>query len=393
MRWLFWLLLILALAIAVTVLAGSNEGYVLIVRPPYRLELSLSLLLILVVVSFAGLYSMLRFFNYMRRLPASVRAYKKEQRRKQGHAALIEALHAMVEGRYQVAEKSAARALTLGEDAGLSALVAARASHKLKHKTQRDHYLAEAERLAPHATTARLLSQAELMLDDRQYSEALAVLRRLEKVEAKYPPALRLELKIQMRLNNWEQVLVVLQQLEKSGEIEQWQADEYRQQAHQHMIKRLADDLPALQAYWKAMPQQDKLTCRVAYPTAQTFIALGAEHEAVDIIEASLNKTWDSQLAGLLGDCISANPQKQLQQAENWLYSHEGDANLLLALGNMCVRLQLWGKAQSYLEASISVHPSAEAHLMLAKMLDNRGDSEEAARHYRLSAQLFKQHA
>lgn len=393
MRWLFWLLFILALAIGVTVLAGNNEGYVLIVRPPYRLELSLNLLLILIVVSFAALYLGLRFFNYMHRLPASVRAYKKTQRRIKGHNALIDSLHALVEGRYQVAEKAAARALTLGEDASLSALVAARAAHKLKRKQQRDHYLAEAERLAPQASTARLLSQAELLLDDHQYSEALAVLRRLERSEAKQPPALRLELKLQLRLNNWEQVLVILQQLEKTNEIEPWQGDEIRQQAHQHLIKRLADDLPALNAYWKNIPSPDRLHSRMAYLAAQTFIALGAENQAVDIIEASLKDHWDSELAALLGNAISSNPQKQLQQAEDWLHRHEGDANLLLALGNMCVRLQLWGKAQSYLEASISVQPSAEAHLVLAKMLDSRGDNETAAVHYRRSAQLFKQFA
>ena len=56
MRWLFWLLLILALATGVSLLAGNNEGYVLIVRPPYRLELSLNLLLILIVLAFALLH-------------------------------------------------------------------------------------------------------------------------------------------------------------------------------------------------------------------------------------------------------------------------------------------------------------------------------------------------
>lgn len=393
MRWLFWLLCILGLAIGFAVLAGNNEGYVLIVRPPYRLELSLNLLLILVLISFAVLHLCLRFFNYMRQLPASVRSYKRAQRHKKGHAALIDSLHAMVEGRYRNAEKSAARALKLGEDAGLSALVAARASHKLKNQPQRDRYLAEAERLAPQAATARMLSQAEMLLDDRQYHEALGVLQQLAKHESKFPPALRLELKIQLRLERWEQALAILQQLDKMQEIEPWQADETRQQLHQHMIARYADDLPALQAYWQNMPVQDKRNNRLAYLAAQTFIELGAENQAAEIIVASLNQYWDSKLAGLLGNCISAHPQKQLQQAELWLHSHEGDANLLLALGNMCVRLQLWGKAQSYLEASISVHPTAEAHLMLAKMLDVRGDSNAAFQHYRRSAQLFKQHA
>ncbi len=389
MRWLFWLLFILALAIGVTLLAGSNEGYVLIVRPPYRLELSLNLLLILVVVSFVVLYLGLQFLNYMRRLPASVRAYKRAQRRKKGHEALLAGLHALTDGRYEAAEKSAARALELGEDAGLSALVAARAAHKLKRREQRDRYLAEAERLAPDAATARLLSQAELLLDDRLYNEALAVLRKLQSLEADYAPALRLELKIQLRLENWEQVLLLLKRLEKTAEIESWQTEEIRLQAHQHLLRRFSGDLAELREYWRGLSPQERLNNRLAYQASLALIRLGAQDEAAQIIEPSLDKQWDSQLAGLLGDCLGSNPQRQLQQAERWLHQHEGDANLLLALGNMCAHLQLWGKAQSYLEASISVRPSAAAHLMLAKLLEGRGETEAASRHFRHSAELF----
>ena len=388
MRWLFWLLLILALAIGVSLLTGSNEGYVLIVRSPYRLELSLNLLLILIVLAFSLLHLGLRLITYTRRLPASVRAYKEAQRVKTGHAALLEGMHAIVEGRYGVAAKAATRALELGEDAGLSALIAARASHKLKHKSQRDYYLAEAERLAPQASIARLLTQTELLLDDRQYSKALQVLQQLEKIEPNHPPALRLELKVQLRLNNWEQVLTILQQLEKHGTMESWQSREIHQQAHQHLIKRYAKDLPALTAYWKKMPEEDRLNSRLAHLAAQTFIQLGAGKQAAEILEMSLTKGWDSELAELLGDCISDNPQKLLQQAERWLFSHERDAKLLLALGNMCVRLNLWGKAQSYLEASISVAPSASAHLALARMLESRGERAAAYQHYRQSVQL-----
>ena len=50
MRWLFWILLTLALAIGVSMVLGNNEGYVLIVRQPYRLELSLNFLLVLIVL-------------------------------------------------------------------------------------------------------------------------------------------------------------------------------------------------------------------------------------------------------------------------------------------------------------------------------------------------------
>ena len=391
MRWLIWLLLILALAIGVSLLAGSNEGYVLVVRSPYRLEFSLNFLIVLVVVSFILLHLGLRFVNYTRRLPANVRAYKETQRLRQGHAALLQALHASVEGRYDIAEKAAGHALELGEDAGLSALIAARAAHKLQHRNRRDFYLAEAERLSPDNPIARLLTQTELLLDDRQYSQALHVLQQLEKIEPGYAPAQRLELKVQLRLNNWEQALTLLRRLEKSDAIESWQLQEIRQQAHLHLIRRYAADLPALSAYWEKIPEEDRLNKRLARHAAQSFIALGAGDEAARILEMSLAKEWDSDLAGLLGDCNSGKPQRLLQQAEHWLHSHETDAQLLLSLGNMCMRMSLWGKAQSYLEASISVKPGADAHLALAKMLENRGDTAAALVHYRASVQFCQQ--
>jgi len=397
-RWLFWTLLILASAIGVSLLASYNEGYVLIVRPPYRLEISLNFLLILIVLIFVLLHLGLRLMHYTRRLPASVREYKEQQRIRNGHTALVEALHALVEGRYIVAEKAASKALELGEDAGLSALIAARASHKLKHRSQRDYYFAEAERLAPDAAIARLLSQAELQLDDRQYDDAINTLHKLYKIEAHHVPAMRVELKAQIHLNNWEQVLAILLQLEKRDAIETWHLREIRQQANQHIIKRYADDLAGLTAYWKKLPEDDRLNSRLAYLAAEILInnAAGRPNigsQAAEIIEMSLTRKWDSKLVGLLGDCITSNPQKQLQQAEYWLLSHEADANLLLSLGNMCVRQSLWGKAQSYLEASISVEDMPATHIALAKLLESLDDIEGANRHYRISSKLFTEAA
>lgn len=391
MRWLIWILLTLALAIGVSMVLGNNEGYVLIVRQPYRLELSLNFLLILIVLMFASLHLMLRLMHYIQRLPASVRTYKEGKRLKDGHAALLTSLHAITEGHYAAAEKSAARALELGEDPALSALIAARASHKMHQKGQRDYYLAEAERLAPHAAVARLLTQAELLLDDRQYMHALEVLHRLEKIEPRHVGAMLLELKVQLRLEQWEKVLSVLQQLERCEGIASWQAREYRQQAYLQILNRYVSDPQGLLAYWKAIPEEDRLSARLAQAGANSFNAIGNGDQAYEIVAMSLTKQWDTELAGMIGDCASSKATEQLQQAENWLLSHEGDANLLLSLGKLCIRLSLWGKAQSYLEASISVKPTATAHLMLAKMLEGRGETNDAFKHYRLSVQFCQQ--
>lgn len=385
MKFLIWLLFILGGAVALSLVVGSNDGYVLLVQPPYRLELSLNLLVILLIVGFFSLHGLLRLVSYTLRLPDSVRAHKLAQRKKEAHESLLESLHALVEGRYGKAEKAAAKALDLGEDAGLSALVAARAAHKVKHFGKRDFYLAEAERLAPEAGVARLLMQAELLLDERAYALASQALQQLEKIEPHHPPALKLKLKVQRHLGNWEQVLDTLSQLEKRGSIEPVLYRQLQFYAHTQLLERRAGNREELLAYWKKIPENDRLQAQLAGLAARLFIDTGDGATASQIIEMSLTNHWEDALAALYGDCAGADAIKQLQQAEFWLKTHHDDAGLLLSLGNICLRQKLWGKAQSYLEASISVNPGSAAHLSLARLLERMGNQEEAYRHYQQS--------
>lgn len=385
MRWLFWTIVILGLAIGVSLLAGENTGYVLVKTPTYRLETSLNFLIVVISLSFICLHLALRLFNYTRNLPATVRAYKESLRKKAGHQALIQSLHALVEGRYELAEKTASKALELGEDAGLTALIGARAAHKLKRKTRRDYFLSEAERLAPKAAIARLLTQSEMLLDDQQYQLALTILQRLSAIEPNYQPALSMELKIQTRLKNWERVLTILKLLEKTDVIEVLKIKEIRLQAHQALIKRYAHDAANLNAYWKKLSEEDQFNERLVLTAVPLFIEAGAHDEASKIVEMNLTKHWSSALVRLLGNCTTTSPTKQLQQAEYWLMNHPNDADLLETLGKLCVRLQLWGKAESYYEASLSVEPSATRHLALAKLLEQKGQLTAANQHYRAS--------
>ncbi len=61
-----------------------------------------------------------------------------------------------------------------------------------------------------------------------------------------------------------------------------------------------------------------------------------------------------------------------------------------MALGRLCQKQQLWGKAQSFLEAALKLSDSealkVRAHRALASLFEHLGDQEKAARHYRESA-------
>ncbi|MCX7626898.1 MAG: heme biosynthesis protein HemY [Methylophilaceae bacterium] len=384
MKPLIWLLLVVVGAVAVPLVIGHGNGYVLLVQPPYRIELSTSLFLLLTVLVLLTAHGLLHLINYTLRLPAKVRAFKQAQREKNAHAALMESLSALAAGRYGRAEKAAALALELGANPLIAALTAARAAHKMKNYERRDYYLAEAEQRAPDEAVARLLCQAELLLDQRRFADALEALKHLAKRDAKHLPAMQLELKARRQLADWEGTLALISQLEKRGGIEELTAQQWKLQAYQELLGRLAGDADLLRTYWHKVPDHDQLDARIALVAAKRFVQAGDGETAATIIERSLTKRWESPLAAYYGECVG-NLSKQLEQAEYWLRIHHQDAGLLLSLGKLCRRQGLWGKAQSYLEASLSLQDSSDAHFELAQILEKLGHPQAAAEHYRLS--------
>jgi HemY protein len=131
-RKLFWWLLMLILLIIVVWLAGNNEGYVLIVRPPYRLQFSFNFLLILVVLGFLLLHYFLRFVHFLRFLPANRRNKQEAQRLKASNDWLLEGMQALAEGDFESAETAIKNAHDLIQNADHEKLIAALAAEKNK---------------------------------------------------------------------------------------------------------------------------------------------------------------------------------------------------------------------------------------------------------------------
>lgn len=125
MRWTIALLFTIALAIVVALIVTSESGYVLIVKPPFRFELSLSFLLIMVLLSFLLLHLSLRFITYIQKLPANARAYKEAQRLKEGNSTLLQGMHALAIGDLEAAKTAAQRAQLLIKNEDLSKLIQA----------------------------------------------------------------------------------------------------------------------------------------------------------------------------------------------------------------------------------------------------------------------------
>lgn len=385
MRGLFWVILLAALAVAVTLGARYNAGYVLFVLHPYRVEMSFNFLLALLVLVFIAGYVFVRVVAHTLRLPSQVREFRETRRVAKAQRSLLEATRAFFEGRYAQAEKAAVETIDLREHAGIGAVLAARAAHELRAYERRDRYLARSAHFAADDQVMRAIAQAELLLHERRHQEASAALERLPR---KHTAALRLELRAAQLARNWDRYLELLIQLEKLNALEPVQVAELRRYAVCENLGRKGSDLQALRDAWQRLPQRDRLDVKIAAEAARMFTAQGEAREAQAIIEASLEHEWDADLAALYADSPAEDALRRIERAEHWLKSQPSDAVLLLALGQLCARQRLWGKARSYIEASLSVEETFSATMALARLLDEVGDQEAARRYYRRSLEL-----
>ena len=110
MKWLFWLLVIFAVAALAAVGAQVNTGYALIVWAPYRIEVSLNLAVVVLLVAFLLFYWILRSLASVFSLPRQVSAYRARRRQEKGQQLFHDAFRLLFEGRFGQALKKAAAA-------------------------------------------------------------------------------------------------------------------------------------------------------------------------------------------------------------------------------------------------------------------------------------------
>ena len=388
MRSLLWLLALFVLAVAIALLARFNDGYLLLVFPPYRAELSLNLALILLVTSFAVFYGVLRSLALTLSFPQRVREFHEKRKRERAANDFQDALRLLFEGRYSRALQKAAAAHDAGHSPSLSALLAAHAAQHLREPLKQEAWLARPSLDEPKMQPARLMLEAQTCVDLQRFDDAVNALQRLQKIAGIHIAALRLELRAQQGCAHWDEVLRLARLLEKRDRLLPELAREIKLKAHRENIRQRSSDSGQLLAYLREVPTGER-SARLARNFVEALLELGAEQEAQDLIEKQLETEWDSALVLLYGRLAGGDPTLRIARADQWLLLHDDDAQLLLTLGRLCLAQRLWGKAQSYLEASVSVEDQRDARLELARLFEQTERPDAAMRHYRAAAENF----
>lgn len=389
MRALFWLIGLFSLAVGLAFAARYNDGYALFVLPPWRVEVSLNLLAVAWLAAFFLLYLILRLVVNTLRMPKKVQAFRERKSREKAQQLLRNAALSLFEGRYGQAIKHAEAAVAAGESPGLSSLVAARAAHSLNDEPRLRQWLASAGQHDEEVRAARLVTQADLFCRSRDFQAALDSLEALDRGGQRHIVALRLQLKARQGAGHWSEVLRLARQLEKHKAISPEYAGALKARANQEILRGMEHDPQGLLRHFDSLPGSEKKDGKIAALAARALIAAGDDKAAAAaqrIIETALDEEWEPLLARLYADIHGGDVLGRTAKAEKWLKKQPLDAQLLLALGRLCQEQQLWGKAESYLEAALSVEPGRAAHLELARLHDHLGRTESANRHYREAA-------
>lgn len=372
----FWVIAALLAGSLAAHLALADNGYVLINFRGYVIETSVPILMLLLVLAYLGVRALVYLWRAPRRLGE---AWARARIRYAGRQA-TQGYIALAEGRLARGERLLTRGARLSETPLLNYLAAARAAQMQGDRDRRDGWLRMACEQEPAATDAVLLTQAELQLEDGQYAEALASLNRVRERHPTHAQALKLLAELHQRRQEWHPLAELLPLLRRRGNVPPEMLDAWSVEAYSQIMTRGPLQRVALDQLWEDVPRVLRRHPRLALTRAQALIACGAVEDAEEELRRTLREDWSEELVDLYGQLAVADPAAHLKRIEAWLKERPEDPALLLAAGRACVRHQLWGKARSYLEASLAIRPAPETYRALGQLMARVGEAQAASR-------------
>ena len=396
MKALIWLVVLFAGAAAVAVLTHSYPGNVFIIIGDELRRVSLNTFILTTVVFVVVLYLLLSLLGRVVSIPGGMRRYGKRRRSAKVADALNEAGQAFFEGRFQKAQTEAEKVLKnkeCGDAAPLSLMLAAYSAEQTNDDTAKQGYLQRLAALPESMQLSRYLLEAESALERYDYEAAQTSIDAARKLNPGLTRLLQLELRMAVDQKDAMKVLRLTEQLAKAGALSATELQQYQWVAYRQLLAQ-CHDAKALKTCLKRIPEADQKG-GLSVEIAERFQQLGLYAQAAKWAKANYPLKRDVALLNVLFESSANLSDKEQQQAfeaaDGWLKTYREDTDLLLALGEAAYQRQLWGKAQSYLEASLSQHPSIQAHLALAKVFKATEQKALAEQHQAAALALVEQ--
>ncbi len=383
MKYLLLGLITLGIAVAITVLVVQTDpGYVMLNYGGWSMETSFNIFALLSVLGFITLYFTVRLILGAWHLPSRMSFWGHSRRAGRARKLTNQGLIALAEANWVRAEKLLSQSAAHSDTPLINYLGAAQAAQKLGFDLRRDDYLTQAYHSMPDAELAVGLTQAEVQISHRQTEQALATLQHLQSIAPKHAQVLYLLKKLYEKLESWDELYGLLGELRKNHVLNEKVMTKLEYQVHYNRLHG-SRTLEQLENNWQTVPKLLRQSPQLLHEYATCLKRLGEEERADLVSNEFLKKQFDPAVMRLFGQLSGSEPNRQLLTAEQWLQEHGQNPELLLALGRIALRSQLWGKARSHLEASLGIKPMAETCCELGNLLQQLGEKEKAADYFR----------
>jgi HemY protein len=168
-----------------------------------------------------------------------------------------------------------------------------------------------------------------------------------------------------------------------------------QERVYQHKLGQAAENsIDNLRLVWQDLPKPLRSNEVLTGAYLQNLLRFNQDTEAGALLTRFLKQHWSDKLVAMMGFVNSKQPKQQLQMMEGWLKDKPDNAVLLLTLGRLSLRNQLWGKAREYFEhalrATSSGQLSAEISAELGRLLDHLGEHEKSLACYQRAMSLLE---
>ena len=375
-----WALVFLVGTSLATLMLYDN-GQVSMVWNDWVIETSLTFLLALLITIFIVSYLLIRLVLNLWNIPSFWRRRRRLRQYSKAESSMAKGMVALEYGDWHKAEKELIKSAKNSEAGLVHYLSAAKMAHNQKAYSRRDRYLSQARDAYPDDYTTIGLVEARL-LSDNQPDIALLILEALHEQNPKHSTVLA-EYALGLRqLKQWDPLAKLLPELKKRNALEKPILVELEQQILAGQLTMAQDD-ESLDVLWQKLSTKQQLLPRVLVEYVENKMSRGGHPALATLIEKAIKKQWSDRLVYQYGRLTSEAPLASLQIAEKWLKGQEENPVLLLSLGRLACRSQLWGRGQAYLKSSLKIQPEIETFHALAQCYEAEGQENQAALIYK----------
>ena len=380
-------IIILFFSVWVGLMIAKDPGLALFTYNHWSMEMPLWLAVTGLILLMFIFYFVVRLFIGIDSSYYRWKNWLRWRRKNKAYSKTNRGLIELVEGHWRHAENDLLEGIAQSDAPLINYLALAKAAHERGAYDKRDSYLKQAHDLSPHADIAIGLTQARLQFDQGQLEQALATLSHVKTIAPLHPAMLKLLQKLYIRLADWKGLLKLLPNLRKAKLLTQDQLTQLELHVYQELLAMIANKsgrLESFHEFWGTVPRWLQKNPHMIASYGQQLLRFPATSSEVEgLINRTLKKNWDTQLVRLYGLLNTDDPKKQLSHAEKWLKLYPNQAVLLLTLGRLCARCQLWGKARSYFEESLKLEARPETYVEYGKLFEHLGDMSSAIQNYR----------